>query len=54
MIESAWSTHFAEKGRQRMVLYENTEISELTEHKSLRNFGLQLKITNSGTWSLFA
>ena len=54
MIESAWSTHLAQKGRQRMVLYENREISELTKYKSLRNFGLLLKITNSGTWSLFA
>ena len=54
MIESVWSTHLAQKDRQRMVLYENTEISELTKHKSLRIFGLLLKITYSGTWSLFA
>ena len=54
MIESAWSTHLVQKGRQRIVLHEYTEISELTKHKPLRNFGLQLKITNSGTWSLFA
>ena len=51
MIESAWSTHLAQKVRQRIVLYENTKISELTKHKALRNFGLLLKITNSGTWS---
>ena len=42
MIESTWSTHLAQKGRQRIGLYENTEISELTKHKLLRNFGLLL------------
>ena len=54
MIESMWSIHLAQKGRERIVLYENMEISELTKHKLLRIFGLLLKITNSGTWSLFA
>ena len=54
MIEIMWSIHLAQKGRERIVLYENMEISELTKHKLLRIFGLLLKITNSGTWSLFA
>ena len=54
MIESAWSTHLAHKGRKRIVLYKNTEILELKKNKSLRIFGLLLKITNLGTWSLFA
>ena len=43
MIDNAWNTYLAQKGRERIVLEENTDISELTKHKLWRNFGLLLK-----------
>ena len=36
MIESAWSTHLAQKGRQRMVIYEIAEILGRIDKKQSR------------------